>query len=136
MVNLLVVTKVLKMTINADSLFKADSYLELHGEITHRVFLGDDAHGNITRLDNMVNGFGEKLEHYQHEFESVKVQLDKAKKEVNKPFDRALELKQKTARLNELNHKLAMDEKDETRDIGDEDDIPDGKSINPFGLER
>ena len=124
-----------EMTMNADSLFKADVYLELHGQITHRVFLGDDVHGNITRLDNMVNGFGEKLEHYQHELESVKVQLEKAKKEVDKPFDRALELRQKKAKLNELNHVLAMDEKDEAVEISNEA-VRERKETDVQGLVR
>ena len=40
------------------------------------------------------------------------------KKEVDKPFAQEFELKQKTARLEELTHELAMNTKDDAMEIG------------------
>ena len=106
------------MTINTESLIRTEPYIELRGAITHKVYLGDDALGNITRLDNAINALGMNLENLRHDLESTKVQLENAKKEVDKPFAQEFELKQKTARLDELTHELAMDTKDDAMEIG------------------
>jgi len=116
------------MAINADSLFRIEPYIELKGELTHRVYLGDDAHGNITRLDNAIKGFGEQLERHRHDLDASKVQLEKAKEEVDKPFAQEFELRQKTARLNELNHELSLNKNDETMEI-DEGEQPEADNI-------
>lgn len=109
------------MTINTESLLRTEPYIELRGAITHKVYLGDDAVGNITRLDNAINAFGVTLDNLRHDLESTKVQLENAKKEVDKPFAQEFELKQKTARLDELTHELAMDTKDVAMEIGGDD---------------
>ena len=124
------------MTINADSLFKAESYIELKGAISHKVYLGDDSFGNITRLDNAIKGFEEQLKHYTDNMDNTKKQLESAKKEVEKPFPQEFELKQKTARLNELNHELSMDKKEDVQDIGEDDKMHAENSIANYSLER
>ena len=116
------------MAINADSLFRIEPYIEIKGELTHRVYLGDDAHGNITRLDNAIKGFSEQLERHRHDLDASKVQLEKAKEEVDKPFAQEFELRQKTARLNELNHELSLNKNDETMEI-DEGEQPEAGNI-------
>ncbi len=109
------------MTINTESLLRTEPYIELRGAITHQVYLGDDALGNMTRLDNAINAFGVTLDNLRHDLESTKIQLENAKKEVEKPFAQEFELKQKTARLDELTHELAMDTKDVAMEIGGDD---------------
>lgn len=109
------------MTINTESLIRTEPYIELRGAITHKVYLGDDAVGNMTRLDNAINAFGVTLDNLRHDLESTKVQLENAKKEVDKSFAQEFELKQKTARLDELTHELAMDTKDDAMEIGCDD---------------
>lgn len=121
------------MTINTESLIRTEPYIELRGAITHQVHLGDDALGNITRLDHVINAFGANLDNLRHDLESTKVQLENAKKEVDKPFAQEFELKQKTARLEELTHELAMDTKDEAMEIGG-DEPPEETVVS--GLER
>ena len=122
------------MTINADSLFKAEAYIELKGAISHKVYLGDDAFGNITRLDNAIKSLGEQLNHYIDDLDNTKKQLESAKKEVEKPFPQEFELKQKTSRLNELNHELSMDKQDDAAEIGDGEEL--AKEAVEVGMER
>lgn len=123
-----------KMTINADSLFRVEPYIQLRGTITHTVHLGDDVHGNITRLDNAIKGLPDQLERCQQELEGVKTQLEKAKSEVDKPFAQAFELKEKTSRLEKLNHELSMNKKDQTMEIEDSEQPEPEKTI--AGMER
>jgi CRISPR/Cas system-associated protein endoribonuclease Cas2 len=118
-----------------DDLFK-QPYIELQGSIRHRIEMGSDVHGNIQRIDNLIKSLPEILEHKVDELSSTEKQIEVVKQEVKKPFNQEFELKQKLIRLDELNHELAMDVKEETQDIGDEDDTPAEKSINTYGLER
>jgi hypothetical protein len=118
-----------------DDLFK-QPYIELQGRIRHRIEMGSDVHGNIQRIDNLIKSLPDLLEYKVDELSSTEKQIEVAKQEVKKPFSQEFELKQKLIRLDELNHELAMDVKEETQDIGDEDDTPAEKSISTFGYER
>lgn len=81
------------------------------GETSRSVELGDDVHGNITRIDNGVERFIESLETAKSSLEDMKNQFETAQKEVAKPFVQEEELKVKLARLDELNILLNMDKK-------------------------
>ena len=83
----------------------------LIGYMRHTVALGSDIFGNITRLDNALSGFAEKLQTCEQQLETAKAQVETAKLELQRPFPQEEELKQKTARLSELNALLNMDEK-------------------------
>lgn len=76
--------------------------------------MGADVHGNITRLDNALEGFHSKLVTVREELENTKTQLENARVEMEAPFTKEAELTDKTARLKELNILLNMDEKDST----------------------
>ncbi len=108
-----------ELSLQTDSLFKTDTYVEIKGKLTYRVSMGDDAFGNLQRIENTIKGLPDKLIQKQAEFENIGKQLETAKVEITKPFEQEFELRQKLTRLDELNHELAMDEKDDTPDIGD-----------------
>ena len=91
------------------------------GETSRSVDLGDDVHGNITRIDNGVERFIESLETAKSSLEDTKNQFETAQKEVAKPFVQEEELKVKLARLDELNILLNMDKK-ENEIVGGEPD--------------
>ncbi len=91
------------------------------GETSRSVDLGDDVHGNITRIDNGVERFAESLEVARSSLEDTKNQFETAQKEVAKPFVQEEELKVKLARLDELNILLNMDKK-ENEIVGGEPD--------------
>ena len=86
--------------------------VRLKGATSRNVPLGDDAHGNIIRLDNGIDRFAESLSLAENDLENTKNQLETAKKEVQKPFIQEEELRTKLARLDELNILLNMDKRD------------------------
>jgi hypothetical protein len=84
----------------------------LTGKLQHRVTLGSDALGNITRIDNALDGLPAKLADCQDRLANTRIQLDNAKTEAAKPFDKEDALQQKTERLAELDALLNMDDKE------------------------
>ena len=95
--------------------------VKLKGETSRDVPLGDDAHGNIVRIDNGIERFEETLADTKNSLENTEKQFETAKKEIEKPFVKEEELKAKTARLDELNILLNMDKK-ENEIVGGEPD--------------
>ena len=85
----------------------------LIGNLRHTVTLGADALGNITRITNALDAFQTQYVSYQDQLINVCQQLENAKFEVTKPFDREAELVDKIARLAELDAKLNMDKPDQ-----------------------
>ena len=95
--------------------------------MSHRATLGIDARGNITRLDNCLAAMPDRLQKVQDKLENLYNQQAAAKEEVGKPFPQEAELREKSARLAELDAALNMDEPDvpiaaET-DIGEMTDV-------------
>ena len=90
-------------------LFRKEFELILHGSMTHHVSLGTDARGNITRIDNALSGITEKLEKTQEKLAVTLQQVEDAKAEAAKAFPQEQELREKSARLAELDAILNMD---------------------------
>ncbi len=86
--------------------------LTLKGTLSHTAVLGADVYGNLTRIDNVLDGLTTKRDTVIAELDNTRVQLENAKTELAAPFSREAELTEKTARLKELNILLNMDEKD------------------------
>ena len=95
--------------------------VKLKGETSRDVPLGDDAHGNIVRIDNGIERFEEALADTKNSLENTEKQFETAKQEIKKPFAKEEELRAKTARLDELNILLNMDKK-ENEIVGGEPD--------------
>ena len=95
--------------------------VKLKGETSRDVPLGDDAHGNIVRIDNGIERFEEALADTKNSLENTEKQFETAKQEIEKPFAKEEELRAKTARLDELNILLNMDKK-ENEIVGGEPD--------------
>ena len=87
--------------------------LSVKHEAVSKVHLGADALGNITRINNLLDSYPEKLSEAQQRLETVYEQLANAKEEVGKPFPKEEELNQKLERLSELNALLNMDERED-----------------------
>lgn len=118
-----------KMELEFDTFERAYA-VKLKGHFTHSVTLGTDVYGNITRIDNAVDNIETRLHKAEEQMENTKAQLETAKVEVEKPFAQEDELKQKMARLTELNALLDMD-KGDTPVLGgepDEGDLPPTRS--------
>ena len=95
--------------------------VKLKGETSRDVPLGDDAHGNIVRIDNGIERFEEALADTKNSLENTEKQFETAKQEIEKPFAKEEDLRAKTARLDELNILLNMDKK-ENEIVGGEPD--------------
>lgn len=109
-----------KMELAFDT-FAREYEVKLKAHFTHNVKLGTDVYGNITRIDNAIDNIEVRLKQAQSDLENTKTQLETAKVEVEKPFAQEEELKQKLARLNELNAMLNVDKR-ENEIVGGEPD--------------
>lgn len=82
----------------------------LQGAITHRVDVGNDARGNLTRLDNAIAQIPAHAELAHDRLNTTRQQLEAARQELGKPFPQETELRTKSARLAELDAELNMDQ--------------------------
>ena len=83
--------------------------LTLHGAVSHPMEVGNDARGNITRLDNAIAQIPKRLAATTEHLATVRQQIDAARAEAGRPFPQEAELRTKSARLAELDAALNMD---------------------------
>ena len=98
------------MELSFDS-FRHEFDVVLKGAMSHRVSLGTDARGNITRLDNALAAVPDRLEAAREQLINLQNQQEATKAELGKPFPQEAELTQKSTRLAELDAELNMEEK-------------------------
>ena len=91
--------------------FGRDFILTLKGKMNHRVTLGKDARGNLTRIDNALNAMSDRLQNVRNTLDALTAQMETAKAELGKPFPQEDELRTKSARLAELNAELNIDDR-------------------------
>ena len=108
-----------KMSIAFD-FFSNKFILGLKDKISHNIELGVDVLGNLQRMVNALENLPKLLEETKQKLSNVEHQLESAKIEVNKPFEKEQELSDKLERLSELNALLNMDEKGDN-EIGAEE---------------
>ena len=107
-----------ELNIRFDS-FKNEHQAVLRAELSYPVSLGDDARGNITRLDNAIDNFADRIADAENALQNLERQKQAAEVEVAKPFAQEEELAEKSARLAELNALLNID-----RDRSSSQDAP------------
>ena len=93
--------------------------MRLQGTLSYWIKLGEDAIGNITRIDNALAGIPDRKAQYEKTLEELHTQEKNLKEELAKPFAQEEELKEKTARLTELDAMLNLD-KHESAAIGED----------------
>ena len=103
--------------------------LTLKGELSHTIDLGSDIHGNIQRMDNLLESLPLKEQACREKLSDLHSQLETAKVEVLKPFPREEELQTKLARLEELNALLNMDKREP--EVVAETEAPDNSQQSP-----
>ena len=117
--------------------FEAREYkVRLKGELGYPVTLGTDTFGNITRLDNALEGLPKRLEMNGMELDNLKKQFETAKVDVERPFPQEEELKANTDRLNELNALLNVDKRENEIVGGEPDEGEELPEKKPRDLER
>ena len=97
--------------------------------MSYPVSLGDDARGNITRLDNAIDNFTDRIADAENALQNLEQQKQAAEVEVAKPFAQEEELAEKSARLSELNALLNIDR-------SSAQDSPEKTEETPTTLER
>ena len=96
-----------KMGFHFDAVF-GKVYLNLTGVATHNVELGESATGNLTRIENVVEGIPKRLDEAREKLGTLHDQVRATEEELGKEFPHALELREKNARLAKLNAELSM----------------------------
>ena len=96
------------MSVTFDA-FRKEYTLLLKGQMTHRVTLGADPRGNLTRIDNALAQMPQRLEAVKNQLDNLYQQQTAAKAEVGKTFPQEQELRDKSARLLELDAELNID---------------------------
>lgn len=107
-----------KLILSFDTFNKAFQLL-IKNVLSYSIMLGSDVYGNITRMDNVFSGLPQEVERCQRKLEDLHRQMDEARLEVDKPFVQEQELKEKAARLAELDALLNM-EKDRSEMLDSE----------------
>ena len=108
--------------------------LRLCGEMTHSIDLGMDPRGNLVRIENVLEKIPERMRATQAQLDNYIQQQEAAKAELGKPFPQEQELKDKTARLIELDMELNLDGRGDTEPVQESTEV--AKSARPSVLDR
>jgi len=106
--------------------------LHIVGQERHKIHLGTDARGNISRIDNALADLPKELCTRQRDLGEAQEQLAVALAEKDKPFPQEAELAEKSARLGELTVALQLNER---APVIFADDAPD-EGDGPAGPQR
>lgn len=91
--------------------FSRTFVLGMEGKQRYKVELGSDVFGNIQRIDNFLEALPVRENNCKQKLEELEKQLETAKVEVKKEFEKEDELAEKSKRLEELNVLLNEDNK-------------------------
>ena len=123
-----------ELNIRFDS-FKNEHQAVLRAELSYPVSLGDDARGNITRLDNAIDNFADRIADAENALQNLEQQKQAAEVEVAKPFAQEEELAEKSVRLAELNALLNIDrDRSSSQDTPEESEETEAPATRPSVL--
>ena len=120
-----------KMEISFDSITR-NIKLKLKNKFSYTIDLGTDVNGNITRINNCLENIAKDIPHERDLLDNTYFQLENAKQESQKEFPKEQELQEKLRKLEEINAELKINE-NEHEMLGDEkeekqDKFPDKNS--------
>ena len=106
--------------------------LKLKNKFRYSIDLGTDVNGNITRINNCLENIAKDIPHERDLLDNTYFQLENAKQESQKEFPKEQELQEKLRKLEEINAELKINE-NEHEMLGDEkeekqDKFPDKNS--------
>ena len=106
--------------------------LKLKNKFSYSIDLGVDSIGNITRINNCLENIAKDIPHERDLLDNTYFQLENAKQESQKEFPKEQELQEKLRKLEEINAELKINE-NEHEMLGDEkeekqDKFPDKNS--------
>lgn len=123
-----------KMEISFDSITR-NIKLKLKNKFSYSIDLGTDINGNITRINNCLENVAKDIPHERDLLDNTYFQLENAKQEVQKEFPKEQELQEKLQKLEEINAELKIDEDDHEM-LGDEKEEKQDKADNKNSPER
>ena len=97
-----------EMSLSFDT-FSKEYAVEVKHKMRYRTPLGNDARGNISRIENLFSGIEKRINGACEKYENILKQYENAKTEVEKNFEHEQELIEKERRLAELDVMLNMD---------------------------
>ena len=122
------------MEISFDS-FSKNIKLKLKNKFSYSIDLGTDINGNITRINNCLENIAKDIPHERDLLDNTYFQLENAKQESQKEFHKEQELQEKLRKLEEINAELKINE-NEHEMLGDEKEEKQDKSPDKNSPER
>ncbi len=89
--------------------FIGTNYMVLRGKNDYRAEFSASHVGNMVKLENLCHGILAEIPILERQIEAYRRDLEQSRLEYEKPFLQGEELKEKTARLNELNVQLDLE---------------------------
>ncbi|GHV36494.1 hypothetical protein FACS1894187_11180 [Synergistales bacterium] len=90
---------------------KQSPEITLKCEMSHSTTLGESPLGNITRLNNALDGISDRISEQKNKLEDIHKQIKTAREEIGKTFPKEDELQKKLTRLNQINIELNIGNK-------------------------
>lgn len=109
--------------------------LKLKNKFRYSIDLGTDVNGNITRINNCLENIAKDIPHERDLLDNTYFQLENAKQESQKEFPKEQELQEKLRKLEEINAELKINE-NEHEMLGDEKEEKQDKSPDKNSPER
>lgn len=122
------------MEISFDSITR-NVRLKLKNKFSYSIDLGVDSLGNITRINNCLENIAKDIPHERDLLDNTYFQLENAKQESQKEFPKEQELQEKLRKLEEINAELKINE-NEHEMLGDEKEEKQDKSPDKNSPER
>ena len=122
------------MEISFDSITR-NIRLKLKNKFSYSIDLGTDVNGNITRINNCLENIAKDIPHERDLLDNTYFQLENAKQESQKEFHKEQELQEKLRKLEEINAELKINE-NEHEMLGDEKEEKQDKSPDKNSPER
>lgn len=122
------------MEISFDSITR-NIRLKLKNKFSYSIDLGTDINGNITRINNCLENIAKDIPHERDLLDNTYFQLENAKQEAQKEFPKEQELQEKLRKLEEINAELKINE-NEHEMLGDEKEEKQDKSPDKNSPER
>ena len=122
------------MEISFDSITR-NVRLKLKNKFSYSIDLGVDSLGNITRINNCLENIAKDIPHERDLLDNTYFQLENAKQESQKEFPKEQELQEKLRKLEEINAELKINE-NEHEMLGDEKEEKQDKTPNKNSPER
>lgn len=102
-------------TLLAEKNYMGVNYMVLRGKSEYKAEISTSPVGNMVKLENLFAGISQHLEFLKKKLEEYQRNLEQSKLEYQKPFEQEKELKEKIARLEQLNVQLDL----ENRNLSD-----------------